>query len=180
MRRGARALESFRVTGVQKEKALAKTKTRLQGTYVNPELSDRLKAYCASTNTTESAVVEAALREYLTGTSAQAAMLRRLDRLDRAVQRVHRDATFYGEALGEYLRVWYAYTPELPDAGKREASLRSTVRYQAFVRQLAARLSGGRSLIAELVRDDDDSGERDARSRELDRVRALSEHPAAE
>ena len=133
---------------------MSKSKRRLCGTYVSPNTEARLKAYCAATHTTESAVIEAALVQYLTGTSDHTALFRRLDRLDRVQQRMHRDAIFYGESFAEFLRVWYAYTPELPESSKPIASQQSARRFQAFVRQLSQRLGTGRSLIDELVGDD--------------------------
>ena len=60
--------------------------------YVPAELAERVVSVCASSGVTESAVVEGALRQYLDGTSDKALLLRRLDRLGRAVEQRPRRA----------------------------------------------------------------------------------------
>ncbi len=67
---------------------------------VPAELAQRLANVCAATNATETAVVEAALRLHLDGTSDRTLLFRRLDRLGRAVERSHRDLELLSEAFG--------------------------------------------------------------------------------
>lgn len=67
---------------------------------VSPRSSPSASPTCAATNATETAVVEAALRLHLDGTSDRTLLFRRLDRLGRAVERSHRDLELLSEAFG--------------------------------------------------------------------------------
>jgi hypothetical protein len=147
----------MQVFGRAADSAVMRTRVRrvrLHGTYVSEQLEQRLKSYCAATHTTESAVIAAALEQYLTGTSELGLLVRRLDRLDRLLQRIQRDAGFYGEAFALWLKVYYTYTPQLPDAQKPFARASANHRYGQFVAELARRLGGGSTLIDELVTDE--------------------------
>jgi hypothetical protein len=59
--------------------------------YLGPDLRARLAKHCLATQTSESAVVRAALEQYLDGTGDFALFLRRLDRNARAHERTLRD-----------------------------------------------------------------------------------------
>jgi hypothetical protein len=88
---------------------------------VSAEIAQRLADVCASTNTTETAVVEAALRQHLDGTSDRTLLFRRLDHLGRAVERSHRDLQLLSEAFGVFVQVWFAHTPTLDEEEKKSA-----------------------------------------------------------
>src|ERR1700677_4135382 len=87
---------------------------------VPAELAQRLAEVCASTNATESAVVEAALRHPLDGTSDRTLLFRRLDRLGRALQRSQRDLDLLSEAFGVFVQLWFAHPPSV-DEGENKA-----------------------------------------------------------
>jgi predicted DNA-binding protein len=121
---------------------------------ISSGLGQRLKAYCSATHTTEAAVVEAALQQYLDKTSDYTVMMRRLDVLGRQLERTTRDVRMSAEAFGAFVNIWYAYTPELPDEAKRGAQRQAARRFDAFVRSVALRLGNGRPFLDDLVRDD--------------------------
>lgn len=118
--------------------------------YVPAELAECLASLCAATNVTESAVVEGALRQYLDGTSDKMLILRRLDRLGRAVERDHRDLQLLCEAFAVYMRVWFAHTPRMPEDGKRSARMDAESRYKQFVEHVSQQFSGGRRFLDDL------------------------------
>jgi hypothetical protein len=109
---------------------------------------------CASSGVTESAVVEAALRQYLDGTSDKTLLLRRLDRLGRAVERDHRDLEILTETFAVFIRLWFAHTPSIPEDGKNAARMTAETRYRQFVKHVAEQYSGGRRFLDDLPHDD--------------------------
>lgn len=110
-----------------------RTRTRIHP-YVTPELARRLVTYSAAKGLTESAVVQAALEEYLDGDEKDSAViLRRLDRLGRAAVRQQRDLEVLSEAFALFVRLWSAYVPKLSDEDKEEAMRRGAKMYQALV-----------------------------------------------
>ena len=121
--------------------------------YVPAELAERVVGVCASSGVTESAVVEGALRQYLDGTSDKALLLRRLDRLGRAVERDHRDLELLSEAFAVFVRLWFAHTPRVADDAKQGARLSAESRYKQFVEHVAVQFSEGRRFLDDLPRE---------------------------
>jgi len=121
--------------------------------YVPAELGERLVQVCASSGVTESAVVEAALRQYLDGTSDRTLLFRRLDRLGRAVERDHRDLELLTETFAVFMRLWFAHTPSIPEDGKHAARMTAESRYRQFVQHVAEHFSGGRRFLDDLPRE---------------------------
>jgi hypothetical protein len=120
---------------------------------VSAEIAQRLADVCASTKTTESAVVEAALRQHLDGTSDRTLLFRRLDRLGRALERSQRELEILSEAFGVFVQVWLAHTPTLDDDEKRSARRDAESRYRQFVEHVTRRFSGGRRFLDDLPRE---------------------------
>ena len=104
---------------------------------VSAELAQRLADVCASTNATETAVVEAALRQYLEGTGDRTLLFQRLDRMGRAVERCHRDLELLSEAFGVFVQVWFAHTPTLDEGEKMSARRDAESRYRRFLEHAA-------------------------------------------
>jgi hypothetical protein len=124
-------------------------RVRLQP-YVEAALAKRIDQFCAATNATESAVVAVALGQYLDGTSDATLLLRRLDRLGRALARSHRDLEFLSEAFSVFLRIWFAHTPTIPENSKGSARESAESRYRQFVEHLVEQFSGGRRFLDDL------------------------------
>ena len=130
-------------------KLVRRGRVRLQP-YVDVEVSKRLDRFCAATDSTVSAVVLAAVRQYLDGTSDATLVLRRLDRLGRAVARSQRDLEFLSEAFAVFLRVWFAHTPNIPEDSKKAARANAEGRYKQFVEHVAEQFSGGHRFLDDL------------------------------
>src|SRR5580698_2911690 len=103
-------------------RAVHRGRVRLQS-YVDPATADRVDRFCAAMGMSESALVKSALDQYLAGTSDAALVLRRLDRLGRAVERNQRDLELLSEAFAVYIRLWFAHTPNVPEDAKRGARM---------------------------------------------------------
>jgi hypothetical protein len=121
--------------------------------YVARELRDRLAQYCAAGDVTESAVVEAALRQYLDRTSDATLLLRRLDRLGRAVARLQRDLALQSEAFAVFVQVWFAHTPAMAADSRTPAQAAAEQRYEKFVDYVAEQFSGGHRFLDDLSRE---------------------------
>jgi hypothetical protein len=120
---------------------------------VPAELAQRLSEVCASTNATETAVVEAALRKHLDGTSDRTLLFRRLDHLDRAVERSHRHLELLSEAFGVFVQVWFAHAPTLDEEEKKSARRDADSRYRRFLQHVTRRFSGGPRFFDDLPRE---------------------------
>lgn len=122
--------------------------------YLTPELLDLLVVQAKRRGVPKSTVAEAAIASFLTPDAAQqqeAALGRRLDRLNRHADRLERDIEVAVEMLALFVRSWMAATPALPDAAQTAARARGRDRYERFVENLGRRLASGRSFTRELA-----------------------------
>ncbi|MBB2191993.1 ribbon-helix-helix protein, CopG family [Gluconacetobacter azotocaptans] len=115
--------------------------------YLEPKLLDALTAHAARRDLSLSLVAEAAIASFLSpdaGERREAAMSRRLDRLDRQVARMERDLGISLETLALFIRYWMTVSPPLPEpAAAAAARAQGAERYEAFVAALGRRLSRG-------------------------------------
>ena len=88
------------------------------GTRISVELRNRLSKYCAASGLSERTVIEDALRKYLDATDDTTLLLRRFDRVDRALARERRDVELLSATFGQYMQSWFAaHVPSTSDAG---------------------------------------------------------------
>jgi hypothetical protein len=127
--------------------------------YVDAPLAQRLVAVCAAHGVTESALVQAALLQYLDRTGDSTLVLRRLDRLGRAHARTQRDLELLSEAFATWVKLWFAHTPNIPEDQKPSARSSAQSRYKQFVAHLAEQFSQGTRFLDDLPREEvgDDS-----------------------
>lgn len=103
-----------------------------------------------------STVVENALALYLSPDGEdklEAALGRRLDRLNREMERLERHMTITNETLALFIRFWLTHTPALPDTAKAAAQLKGRERYEGFIEALGRKLARGHTLADELGRE---------------------------
>ncbi len=127
-------------------------KSRLN-VYFDAALSAELDALAARRKLSKSQIVEAALAAFLSPDGAdqhEAAIVRRLDRLTRAVERLERDVTVGNEALALFVKFWLTTTPPLPDTMRDAAQAKGRERYEGFVEALGRRLAKGGTLAKEV------------------------------
>lgn len=119
-------------------------------------LSAELDALAARRKVPKSQIVDAALAAFLSPDGAdqrEAAIVRRLDRLTRAVERLERNVTIGNEALALFVKFWLTTTPPLPDAMRDAAQAKGRERYDGFVEALGRRLAKGGTLAKEVSED---------------------------
>ena len=109
--------------------------------YLSSELAQRLAKHCAAADVTESAAVEAAVRQYLDETSDKILVMRRLDRLGRAQERLHRDQEIQAEAFAVFIKIWLAYLPSMASDARKAALASAEGRFRQFLDAVGQRLS---------------------------------------
>lgn len=130
----------------------ARARPRIQP-YLAPELHSRFLQYCAAKRQTESAVIAAALTQYLDETRDHLLVLRRLDRLGRAEERTQRDLELVSAAFGLFLQFWFAHTPTITADARDSARRSAASRYKQFVDHLAEQFGRGRRFIDDLPKE---------------------------
>lgn len=121
--------------------------------YLEPDVMNALADYAARRDVSLSLVAEAAIASFVSPDAAErqeAAITRRLDQIDRRVQRTERDVGIATETLALFVRSWLTSTPALPEAMQREARAKGIQRYDAFVEALGRRLARGPLLRQEI------------------------------
>lgn len=124
--------------------------------YVDAALFDELDELSVRRRVPKTQIIEAALASFLSPDSAEqseAAIVRRLDRLTRSLERLERDQEITTEALALFVRFWLTTTPPLPDDTYAAAKAKGKERYSGFVQTLSRRLGKGSTLAKELIRD---------------------------
>ncbi len=121
--------------------------------YLEPDLKRRLSEFADRREQSASLIAEAALASFLSPDAderKEAAMVKRLDRLDRSLHRLERDLEITSEMLALFIRFWLTSTVALPENSQAAARSIGGERYERFIASLGRRLSQGRKLQQEL------------------------------
>jgi hypothetical protein len=135
-----------------KKRTIYRGLVRLQS-YVEPTVAERVDKFCAATGLSESALIKSSVCKHLDGISDATLLLRRLDRIGRAIERGHRDHAFHSEAFAVFVRLWLAHTPSLPEDAKRAARMNAESRYKQFVEHVVEQFSGSRRFLDDLPKE---------------------------
>jgi hypothetical protein len=110
----------------------------------------------------KSEIVQAAVASYLSpdgDEAAEAAVVRRLDRIGRELERVGRDLTISNEAVALFVKAWLTATPSLSAGDQKAQNAKGQERYAGFLDALARRLASGRLLRSEVLEERTQGGE---------------------
>ncbi|UCI28065.1 CopG family transcriptional regulator [Mesorhizobium sp. B2-8-5] len=124
--------------------------------YLDPAVMALLVDYAARRDRSQSLIAEAAIASFLSpdaDAQREAAISKRLDRIDRRIARVERDVGISVETHAVFIRFWLATTPALPEPLAQAARAKASERYDAFVSALGRRLAKGPSLRQEIPED---------------------------
>ena len=124
--------------------------------YLDPPVMKALVEHAARRDLSRSLVAEAAIASFLSPDGAErqeAAMTKRLDQIDRRLNRMERDLGISVETLAVFVRFWLTTTPSLPDGAQQAAQAKGRERYEGFVDALGRRLAKGRTLSEEISQD---------------------------
>jgi predicted transcriptional regulator len=124
----------------------AQLKVRLDG-----DLDAAVRRYCAAHNVTQTALVQAALRDYISQASPYEALMKRLDRVSRQLEGQRSMLHLIAEALGGYVMLWLGHTPEVHPENREAARLGAHARYRKWADHVAQRLSGADSFFLQFT-----------------------------
>ena len=128
--------------------------TAAKSVRVPADLGDRLGREAERRGVTQTALVEAALRGFLTPEAADRrdeVLIRRLDRITRSLGRLSRDHVVISETLALFVRYFLVVTPPVSDDEQDAARALGLERFEYFVTQLAERIAGGRTLLNDVL-----------------------------
>lgn len=124
--------------------------------YLDPELMQALAVYADRRGKSRSLVAEAAIASFLspdTDEQREAAIAKRLDRLDRRATRLERDVGIGVEMIALFVRFWLSNTPPPPEAERAAMRRQGGDRYDAFIEALGRRLAKGPRIGQEVGED---------------------------
>lgn len=124
--------------------------------YLDPELMQALAAYADRRGKSRSLVAEAAIASFLSPDAdeqREAAIAKRLDRLDRRQTRLERDVGIGVEMIALFVRFWLSNTPPPPEAERAAMRRQGGDRYDAFIGALGRRLAKGPKVRQEIGED---------------------------
>jgi len=143
------------------------TANRIKHTFrLPPELSSQLADYAARKRVSQALVVETALASFLSPDGSErleAALSRRLDRLNRQADRLTWNVDLTNETLALFIRFWLTTNAPLPDTTMAAAQAMGRERWGRFVESLSRRMEQGPRLATELSQDVPGADERGQR-----------------
>ncbi|MCK1515613.1 CopG family transcriptional regulator [Bradyrhizobium sp. 190] len=122
--------------------------------YVSDSVAQRLELAARRPGTNKSAIVEAALDRFLNperDASGDAALIRRLDRMSRQLDRSDRDLSIMAETIALFVRYYLTITPPLPSPDQDAARALGRERFEMFVAQVGKRVASGGRLVADVM-----------------------------
>jgi predicted transcriptional regulator len=126
--------------------------------YLDPDLMRLLADFADRREQSRSLVAEAAIASFLSPDADErheAATTKRLDRIDRNIQRLERDVGIANEAFAIFVRFWLTSTPSLPETAQAAARAKAGERYDGFLSALGRRLAKGPKLRQEISEESD-------------------------
>lgn len=124
--------------------------------YLDPDVMHSLADYAERRNHSRSMVAEAAVASFLSpdaNEQREAVIVKRLDRIDRRMQRLERDLGIALETTAVFIHFWLASTPQVPDAAQAATRSKARERYSNFLEALGRRLATGPKLRQEIGED---------------------------
>lgn len=121
--------------------------------YLDPDLKRRLADFAERRGQSDSLIAEAAIASFLSPDAderKEAAIGKRLDRIDRSTQRLERDVGIANEAFALFIRFWLNSTASLPETAQAAARAKGGERYDKFLVALGRRLTNGPRLRQEV------------------------------
>ena len=130
-------------------------KSRLS-VYLDPALMRQLAELADRKKKSMSLVAETAIISFLTPDDddrREAALVRRLDRLTRQVERLERDLAVSVEAMALLIRYWLTVTPSVPNDFQAIAQAKGRERFASFLQMLGQRFASGQRVFQEVAAD---------------------------
>ncbi len=122
--------------------------------YLSDNVAKRLSLAASRPGTNKSAIVDSALDRFLNperDQSGDAALIRRLDRMSRQLDRLDRDVSITAETVALFVRYYLTITPPLPSGDQDAARALGRERFEIFVAQIGKRVASGGRLVADVM-----------------------------
>ena len=127
--------------------------------YLDPELMETLASYADRRERSRSLIAEAAIASFLSpdaDEAREAAITKRIDQLDRRMNRLERDVGIGVEMIAMFVRFWLSNAPPPPETERALLRKQGGDRYDAFMAALGRRLAKGPKVRQEIVEDNPD------------------------
>jgi predicted transcriptional regulator len=124
--------------------------------YLDPDLMETLAAYADRRERSRSLIAEAAIASFLSpdaDEAREAAVTKRIDQLDRRMNRLERDVSIGVEMIALFVRFWLSNAPPPPETERALLRKQGGDRYDAFMAALGRRLAKGPKVRQEIVED---------------------------
>lgn len=123
------------------------------GVYLSDQMAARLAAAANRPGASKSAIVEAALAQFLGGADdiCELAVDRRLSLMSRQLEELDRGLRIVNETVALQARFHLAVTPVLPAADQRAACVLGSERFDELAAQVGRRIRLGTSLMQETM-----------------------------
>jgi predicted transcriptional regulator len=119
---------------------------------LSEQVAERLDTAAQEPGASKSAIVEAALEQFLTpDTSDDADVSRRLSWMSRQLEQLERDLRIVNETVALHARYHLTVTPSLPSADHRAACALGLERFEVFAAQVGRRVHLGTPLMRETM-----------------------------
>jgi len=131
-------------------------KKKILSVYLDPDVMQMLADFAGRRGQSRSIIAEAAIASFLSPDAderQEAAITKRLDRIDRNLQRLERDVGIVNEAFAVFVRSWLTATASLPETAQAAARAKGGERYDKFLEVLGRRLAKGPRLRQEVPED---------------------------
>jgi hypothetical protein len=122
--------------------------------YLSDHVAERLTLAAKRPGSNRSAIVDEALDRFLNperGTHDDGALIRRLDRVSRQLDRLDRDSAIMAETIALFIRYYLTITPPLPSGDQEAARALGRERFEIFVAQVGKRVASGSGLVADVM-----------------------------
>ena len=124
--------------------------------YLDPELMETLASYADRRERSRSLIAEAAIASFLSpdaDEAREAAITKRIDQLDRRMNRLERDVGIGVEMIAMFVRFWLSNAPPPPETERALLRKQGGDRYDAFMSALGRRLAKGPKVRQEIAED---------------------------
>jgi predicted transcriptional regulator len=131
-------------------------KKKILSVYLDPDVMQMLADFAGRRGQSRSIIAEAAIASFLSPDAderLEAAITKRLDRIDRNLQRLERDIGIVNEAFAIFIRSWLTATASVPETAQAAARAKGGERYDKFLEVLGRRLAKGPRLRQEVPED---------------------------
>lgn len=122
--------------------------------YLEDHVAAQLTLICKRPGSNKSRIVNDALDRFFNpeqDTETSSALIRRLDRMSRSMDRLDRNLAIELETVALFIRYFLTITPPLPEADQASAHALGRERFEAFVAQVGRRLAQDKNLLSEVL-----------------------------